>query len=124
MNSLNRDKKRTRDFTDGLVCPECLIEHCEHCECGRCDNSLNRDGESKYCHQCHNRGWYFGVRKNPYVKSFTEIQTAETTSSEPQMIKVCIVCKECDSFRKRGSRAKNEIEEKDELINYYKIYPL
>lgn len=71
------------------------------------------------CKQCGNRGWYFGLRKNPYIKDYTIApQENLTPQSEPTMIKVCIVCVKCDSFQRRRLRAIKEIEEKDEYTNY------
>ena len=29
-----------QEYTDGLVCPDCIKEHCEHCECSDCSNKL------------------------------------------------------------------------------------
>lgn len=34
--SHNLQAMKKRYFENGLPCPECLTEHCEHCECGRC----------------------------------------------------------------------------------------
>lgn len=31
---------KIEQYTDGLVCPDCIIEHCDHCKCETC---LSRD---------------------------------------------------------------------------------
>lgn len=33
------NEKRTRDYSNGLVCPECLKEHCKHCHCSYCSQT-------------------------------------------------------------------------------------
>jgi hypothetical protein len=87
-----------------------------------------KEKKIKDCLQCHNRGWYYGVRKNPYIQDYVKApQEKLTPLSEPTLIKVCIVCVKCDSFNKRGLRAQKEVEQNDESVNYpyrLKKYPL